>query len=290
MDERTFVTAEIMAGLLESDEYLCGDNFLRLSRKMDTMAYRKFEFIWRSGHWRGEWIESGIRAQARKASRANRLVFGHSSKHLSNAQARVLQLLGFRNVFGTNLTKSKFLHPIPLGLTNDTSESPQHEIFGSIKPVKDALEFERRESFDYTIYSNFDPKNHSERRDLVSIVTSIGVTSYEPEVSIRGRTKNLIAGRKSNYVLCPRGVGVDTHRFWETIMIGSIPIILKSPEMELFTQVFPVLVLEDWNELSNTNLLEESFYQLNKKQVPAKYFSTSSWLPVGPKLSEEDQP
>ena len=30
------------------------------------------------------------------------------------------------------------------------------------------------------------------------------------------------------FVLCPRGKGTDTHRFWEILLVGSVPIVEKN--------------------------------------------------------------
>ena len=40
------------------------------------------------------------------------------------------------------------------------------------------------------------------------------------------------------FVLCPPGVGTDTHRFWETILVGSIPIVETSTLDDLYSK-FP---------------------------------------------------
>jgi hypothetical protein len=62
---------------------------------------------------------------------------------------------------------------------------------------------------------------------------------------------------KSVYTLCPRGVGEDTHRFFEALALNSIPIVKKTnTPFDMTFEIFPCLVINDWNEVSENLLLE----------------------------------
>lgn len=67
---------------------------------------------------------------------------------------------------------------------------------------------------------------------------------------------------ESHYILCPKGWGEDTHRFFEAIALNSIPIVKKTntPFDETF-RIFPCLVVDEWNmcteELLNSKLEEK---------------------------------
>jgi hypothetical protein len=49
--------------------------------------------------------------------------------------------------------------------------------------------------------------------------------------------------------VCPQGNGVDTHRTWEALALGSIPLVRTSSLDPLFVGL-PVLVLRHWAELA----------------------------------------
>jgi hypothetical protein len=55
--------------------------------------------------------------------------------------------------------------------------------------------------------------------------------------------------RDSKYVLCPPGYGIDTWRLWETLYMGSIPVVRRSPMTEEFAKKFPIIMLDFWEEL-----------------------------------------
>ena len=67
---------------------------------------------------------------------------------------------------------------------------------------------------------------------------------------------------ESRYALCPRGLGVDTHRFYECIYLGCVPIVLRTHTVfdRLYHPVtgFPCLVVERWADVTE-ELLDQSY-------------------------------
>ena len=55
------------------------------------------------------------------------------------------------------------------------------------------------------------------------------------------------------FVLCPNGNGVDTHRLWETLYLGRIPVVTRSPTTEAFASL-PMVILDTWADLTRTGL------------------------------------
>lgn len=70
-------------------------------------------------------------------------------------------------------------------------------------------------------------KTHAERDEIEELSNSgsPNVVVLSKYLSSRKLAK---ISRKYAYVACPRGNGTDTHRFWETLYRGSIPIVKKS--------------------------------------------------------------
>lgn len=59
-----------------------------------------------------------------------------------------------------------------------------------------------------------------------------------------------------HYVLCPRGNGIDTHRLWETLYMGRIPIALNDRNTRYY-QDLPILLVDKWSDVT-PKLLEEN--------------------------------
>ena len=67
------------------------------------------------------------------------------------------------------------------------------------------------------------------------------------------------------FCICPPGRGIDTHRCWEALMVGTIPIVLSSPLNSLYINL-PVLVVENL-----TSITEEYLNKLYEKLIRKEY-------------------
>ncbi len=77
---------------------------------------------------------------------------------------------------------------------------------------------------------------------------------------------------RHRFVACPPGNGVDTHRMWESLVAGAIPVVLRSTAVEPFAHL-PILFVKDYRELTR-ELLSEAFVRLQVPlQVPAEMHS-----------------
>jgi len=57
------------------------------------------------------------------------------------------------------------------------------------------------------------------------------------------------------FVVCPEGNGIDTHRIWETLYMGSIPIVEDNISAELLYSYFPCLIIHNgWQGLDDISL------------------------------------
>jgi hypothetical protein len=81
---------------------------------------------------------------------------------------------------------------------------------------------------------------------------------------------------ESRYALCPRGCGVDTHRFYECIYLGCVPIVVRTHTVfdRLYAPDtgFPCLVVERWADVTG-ELLDQSYPDcfLRMREFHARY-------------------
>lgn len=71
-------------------------------------------------------------------------------------------------------------------------------------------------------------------------------------------------------IICPRGNGADTHRLWEAIMVGRIPIVFAEEPTEklLYNSLYkylPVIMLDKVSDLGNKRLLIEKIKEAKNK-------------------------
>jgi len=69
--------------------------------------------------------------------------------------------------------------------------------------------------------------------------------------------------KEFSFVVCPHGGGLDCHRNWEALCLGSIPIVKTSPIDNLYKDL-PVLVVKNWHDI-NINLLKTTIENFKKK-------------------------
>jgi len=144
------------------------------------------------------------------------------------------------------------IKPIPLGLGNSycrvTAKAGLLADFGNRE--KKSL-----------LYVNFRPEtNPGIRRPLWESFGSTGwagcCTRHPGNVS---REEYVASMASHRFVLCPRGNGIDTHRMWEALYLGVIPIIEKNPALESFSDL-PILLVDRLEGLEPSFL--ESKYQV----------------------------
>jgi hypothetical protein len=56
------------------------------------------------------------------------------------------------------------------------------------------------------------------------------------------------------FVVSPHGNGLDCHRTWESLALGNIVIVKRSPLDPLY-QGLPVVIVNEWSEITAQNLL-----------------------------------
>jgi hypothetical protein len=54
------------------------------------------------------------------------------------------------------------------------------------------------------------------------------------------------------YCACPRGNGPDTHRLWESLYVGTIPLVDNIINTQLFSEIFPIILIDDWNSIQSS--------------------------------------
>jgi len=59
---------------------------------------------------------------------------------------------------------------------------------------------------------------------------------------------------ESKFCICPEGNGIDSHRIWESLYCGTIPIMLRNIFTEEIEKNYPCILLNSWEEFNNTIL------------------------------------
>ena len=272
-------------------DYLTHEKLWIESLQNSNIEYRNGYFLTKSGRWRGfDW--SDIRDQSLTGKT---LIIGHSDDDVT--VSLVEDLIASSNpsrIFATNLTAKAAQYPmvedLPLGIPNDERQSKTHIIQADHSLLRKAWARSKppRNPEDHVIYANFSVRNHREARGpaLEEVSTIEGTRIGKFVLSKKGRLQDFVAMRSSGIVLCPRGAGMDTHRFWECLLVGAIPAVLESDHSARLARKFhlPTISLESWSQLQNRDWLNSEVEAIRKREWDMTALTASFWKT---KISEQ---
>lgn len=98
---------------------------------------------------------------------------------------------------------------------------------------------------------------HPERKELLEVASKENgnITRIEKRITA---WEYSILSQRHEFVACPRGNGIDTHRLWECLYRGSIPVVKRSVWSEMIEMLdLPIVQVESWDEILRLDLEKE---------------------------------
>ena len=180
----------------------------------------------------------------------------------------------FKTLFAQNMdVLSSRVRPLPIGLEN--SEWHKGKKFLEIEAVM-------KQNIPKTkwLYVNHEiTTNPKEREDPYRIFKNLGFATV---VSKKRSYLDYIKDMKSHkFVLCPEGNGLDTHRTWEALYMGAIPIVKKRVFVQMFSRIMPMLIVENWQDIT-LDYLKREYHRQNRVSKPYgnQYLEMPFWEKV----------
>lgn len=180
------------------------------------------------------------------------------------------------------IAKHKKITTIPIGLDYHTMVNrdiwgpkttcaDQEKILNLIK--QKSKHFSERE---VKCYANFHfLMNTRYGHDRLDAYTNINKNLVYYEKNKETRIKCWNKQIKYGFVISPHGGGLDCHRTWEALILGCIPIVKTSKIDHLFDDL-PVLIVNDWSELTQ-ELLNETIKKFSNKTFNINKLTLEYW-------------
>ena len=136
--------------------------------------------------------------------------------------------------------------PIPVGLC-----PPWANGVSNIEELSEMMgEYERNK----LLYINFKIEtNRVQRLQIFDIVTS-NMKNAHTSASYISKKDEMLSYYKGlqehKYVLCPPGNSKESHRMWESLYCGAIPVVADNASNAYFAKMFPILVVERWSDIT----------------------------------------
>jgi len=175
-----------------------------------------------------------------------RLITQNSDRPFTEDFLRILDPFCSR-IYPVNSTVSDHkISKIPLGYNDQSS---------GILDSKDLGFVEKKD----LIWLNFRKGHHPSRIDCLNYFIEKSWVSYRNEVPYLSVSDYYDTLKNFKYCISPRGAGIDTHRIYESLIYGVIPVV-KSCELDDLYKNFPILLVDDWSQVTR-EFLEDNYKQ-----------------------------
>lgn len=190
----------------------------------------------------------------------NFILVTHNSDH--HITARYLPYLLENKIIKWYSQNINILHnkliPLPIGIANSQWK---HGDLNILQKVID-IEVEKTK----LLYINFNINtNFNHRKKIFELFKEKKIGTFEKNKSFENY---LISLKKHKFCLVPSGNGIDCHRTWECLYLGVIPIVDKHPHNIKLSKIYPMLLVEDWNIITEDYLNEYYSNNLFPSVIP----------------------
>ena len=252
--------------MISKEDIICTDKYLDLQSQ--NIVYLKTDLLYleRDFQWRNK-------THSLKSGKI--WITGHSDHSItSSIFKKYHQNCSVWFAINKDLEHEK-IFSLPLGITNLTKESPLHPIYGNTDIMYDIMMQEK--NITNLVYMNFNINTFKEERQKCYDIfkEQSWVTLGKIENTLRGRKKFLEEIKNHHFVLCPRGNGIDTHRLWETLYMGSFPIVKQCIALNEFADL-PILFIDNWDQV-NEDFLNKKLKEMRAKQWNMDKLKFSYW-------------
>jgi len=169
--------------------------------------------------------------------------------------------------FGINHdgTSHPKMHPIPIGIANAYLPNGNQILLAKIQ--KDLLPKQ------YLSYLNFTIQSFSsERWPLFKLLSHV---PFCHRTLRQDYETYLRATAASKFMISPRGLGLDTYRLWESLYLGTIPVV-KTSSLDPLYAGLPVLIVSDWSQVTQV-FLEQAYEEFSQSTFSLEKLSMNYW-------------
>jgi len=167
-------------------------------------------------------------------------------------------------------TENNLVESLPIGLENSYN-------FPHIEKCKKIINIINQEKqIKNLVYLNLNIQNNiPERSKIYNLLSDKKFVTSEQGSNGSNFDNYLNNVHSHNFVICAEGNGIDTHRTWETLYSGSIPIEKKNKNNRFYHDL-PICFVEDWDEMTE-DFLNSEILRINKTNFNLDKLKFSYW-------------
>ncbi len=146
------------------------------------------------------------------------------------------------------------LNLLPIGIANSMWKH------GNLVEFYDTIKKTYKSKKQKNIYVNINPSTYSYRQVLLDKIKELNCFNLSSGKSYK---EYLLELASHKFCLCIRGNGIDTHRFWESLYLGVIPVIINNKTTSC----------QNW--INYLKVLEVPFYEIKQDDIDKMFIQYS---------------
>ena len=196
-----------------------------------------------------------------------RLITHNSDFSINQKHAMYLEYKYLKTWFAQNVNfQHTKLIPIPIGIANEQWSHGNKETLQSV--------IDKNYKKKQLMYANFNiSTNPRQRKYCLQHIKSQYVENNASFATYLQHTA------EAYFSVCPLGNGIDSHRIWESLYVKTVPIAENTYNIKYLTDTYrlPILLINDWSELSNIEL-NKNIYQSLMINFDPKILTTKLFI------------
>jgi hypothetical protein len=213
-----------------------------------------------------------------KTSNKKYVLFTHCSDYEINEEKFTSRPSCVKKWFAQNVNyKHQDLIPYPIGVENHFGPNKGTCINTKYLQTLDDKVYNVSNKIINLLYSNFNPQTNRKRFEVLQTLLSNGIAQHVTTKNYVDYFEDL---KQFLFIASPRGNGIDCHRTWEALYVGSLPIVDRHFMFDSYRNL-PFIQIDSWDEVTPKFLKPYIFKYKNKQ-----YFNNNEVLHITYWLNE----
>jgi len=186
-------------------------------------------------------IDSNLFRKLEQFRNPFRIVLHNSDQNFNDIHRHYLDIPNLKKIYTQNInTVHKDVVPIPIGIANTNWP------WGNLETIKNLISSPiRKDKLCYFYFKINGGVREEYRPKCHKILINKGF-KFLPHQEYRDYLQTL---KRHKFCISPPGNGLDCHRMWEALYMKTVPICERNILTEYFQKIFPIVIVDDWNEL-----------------------------------------
>lgn len=143
------------------------------------------------------------------------------------------------------------IESLPIGLENKEWHPYKN------KKIINRINYEIK-TCEYMCCAFFNPATNKRRKQIFEYYSQFDWCISKSTINGNNFDEYLDALNKSIFCICPEGNGIDTHRFWEALYMGCIPVVEDCINLKFYKDV-PMLLCGNLLDLNQSDFVKQHY-------------------------------